>query len=136
MLAADGEVEVLRELDLARMAIAHLPGAAGVERVVDADGRHASTADVVDSVESISEKRNSLNTFLPITLVERTRNVSVLLSVAIGALGQIEIADAEVAAIVLAARVLRAAAGWLPPIRCSTRALKFIALPSAPSPGR
>ena len=38
-------------------------------------------SDRVDSVESISEKRNSLNTFLPITLVDRARTVSVLLSV-------------------------------------------------------
>ena len=81
MLAADGEVEVLRQLDLARVTIAHLPGAAGVEGVVDAHASACVDTDVVDSVESISEKRNSLNTFLPITLVERTRKVSVLLSV-------------------------------------------------------
>jgi hypothetical protein len=104
VLAADLKSKFCADLDLARVPLAHLAGAAvvnasltGIVGIVD-NG-------VVDSVESITRKRKSLNNFLPMTLSSAARNVSVLLSVEKARSGRFEIADAEVVAIVLAARV-------------------------------
>ena len=58
----------------------------------------------------VNSKRSSLNSFLPIVRVLRTRSVSVIVSVWIRALDQIEIADAEIALRVVAARELARAA--------------------------
>ena len=99
------EVEVLRQLDLARVAIAHLAGAAGVERFVDANRRQRRQRR--RRQRRVDHREAELAEHLLADHVGRAHAERVGAVVGrIGALGQIEIADAEVAAIVLAARVL------------------------------
>ena len=86
-------------------AIAHLPGAAGRERVVDANGRQQRIGR--RRQRRIDHREAELAEHLLADHAGRAHAEDVGAVVdGVGALGQVEIADAEVAAIVLPARVL------------------------------
>ena len=108
-MLADVEVEVLRDRELPALARAGLAGAAGRE-LTRARGPSACDRTRCCEVSSdcVNSTRVSLNSFLPIDAgVAGAQRVGDRFG-AVGALLQIEVADAEIAARVVAARELGA----------------------------